>query len=64
MSGLSGGQTFVELQKIDDQVKGILSSGYITEECANEVVDAGCLGFLPKPFTIDKLKSMLREVMT
>jgi len=63
MPGLSGEQTFKELKKLDDQVKVILSSGYITEKCANELIDSGCLGFLPKPFTMDKLSSMLSELI-
>ena len=39
------------------------ASAKINDKCVNEVIDSGCLGFLPKPFTMDKLKSMLSKVI-
>jgi CheY-like chemotaxis protein len=63
MPGMSGGETFNRLCQIQPGVKVILTSGYSINGQAKEIIDRGCRGFLQKPFHLDKLSRMLREVL-
>lgn len=55
MPGMSGEEAFVELQKINADVRVILSSGYSRDEKAESLIDLGAVGFLEKPFDLDTL---------
>ena len=63
MPGISGEETFKELQKLDDQVKVIFASGYIPDDSARELFHSGCLAFLQKPYDMEILASVLRDVI-
>ncbi|MFN4132438.1 MAG: ATP-binding protein, partial [Caldimicrobium sp.] len=57
-----GIQTFLELKKIDPEIKAILATGYAYK---NEVVDAKSLGFfevLLKPFSFENLIEVLEKI--
>lgn len=63
MPGMTGGETFDRLKKIDPRVKTILSSGYSIDGEATEILNRGCLGFIQKPFSMNALSRKLREVL-
>ncbi len=63
MPGLSGGETFDALRRIDPQVKIMLSSGYIVSDQAKKIMDKGCQAFIQKPFRLEELSLKVREVL-
>ncbi|MDA8123750.1 MAG: response regulator [Deltaproteobacteria bacterium] len=64
MPGMTGGETFDRLRKIDPTLKVLLASGYSIEGQAQEILDRGCNGFLQKPFRREALSRKLREILT
>ena len=63
MPGISGGKTFDRLRKINADVSVLLSSGYSKEGQAQEILDRGCNGFIQKPFHIDQLSQIVRNIL-
>ncbi len=63
MPGMSGGETFSEMKKIDPDVRVILSSGYSINGQAKTILEGGCRGFIQKPYNIKELSMKLREVL-
>ncbi len=63
MPGLSGGETYDRLKKIDPGIKVILSSGYSIDGQATQILERGCEAFIQKPFTIDELSIKIRDVL-
>lgn len=63
MPEMSGYEAFHLLQKIDPDVKVLLSSGYVSQTDAQELLDAGALGFMKKPYRMRDLALRLREVL-
>lgn len=64
MTGISGGETFDRLRKINPEIRVLLSSGYSVKGQAQEILDRGCLGFLQKPFTLEVLSRKIREILS
>ncbi|MCX8058304.1 MAG: cache domain-containing protein [Spirochaetes bacterium] len=62
MPGLSGKDTFLELKKINKNVKVIMISGFTEDEKIKDCIENGVYGFISKPFEInvliDKFKSI------
>ena len=63
LPGMSGGQIFAALQKINPQVKVLLVSGYSSGEDVAEIMTKGGVGFLQKPFEIYHFSQVLREIL-
>jgi PAS domain S-box-containing protein len=63
MPGLSGKDTYERLKRINPAIKVLLASGYTMEGQAGEILDEGCNAFIQKPFKIEQLSMMIREVM-
>ncbi|MCE5263085.1 MAG: PocR ligand-binding domain-containing protein [Deltaproteobacteria bacterium] len=63
MPGISGGETFDRLRRIDTTVKVLLSSGYSINGEAKTIMDRGCNGFIQKPFQMERLSGKIREVL-
>jgi two-component system cell cycle sensor histidine kinase/response regulator CckA len=63
MPGLSGGETFDQLKKINPQVKVLLSSGYSISGQARNILDRGCRGFIQKPFNLADLSKKVRQIL-
>jgi len=63
MPGISGGETFDRLRKIEPTVRVLLSSGYSLTGKAQEILDCGCNGFLQKPFHLEDLSRTVREIL-
>ena len=63
MPGMSGAQTFDELNKINPEVKVLLSSGYSLDDEAETIMNKGCRGFLQKPFHIQGLSAAIKAAL-
>lgn len=59
----SGKETFVELKKMDPDVRVLVSSGFRNDSRIDEVLAMGARGFLQKPYTIEQLSIELSKVM-
>ncbi len=49
--------------KISDQVRVLLSSGYSRKGKAAEIINDGVNGFIQKPFRIQALSKVIRDIM-
>lgn len=63
MPGMGGWKTFVEMRKINPQIKAILVSGYGLSEEVRQFLKEGALAFLQKPFSVAELLAALEEVL-
>ena len=63
MPGSSGKDTFQRLRQRDPSLKVLLSSGYGLDGPIQEMLQAGAVGFLPKPYLIHQLAHTLRRVL-
>jgi two-component system, cell cycle sensor histidine kinase and response regulator CckA len=52
MPGMGGAETFRQLQGVDPKVRVLLSSGYSLDGETQEVIAAGALGFIQKPYRL------------
>jgi len=55
MPGMTGRETFEQLQKINPSVKVLLTSGYDKNDKIDQLIDAGAAGFLQKPYNMTLL---------
>ncbi len=62
MPELDGHGAFFRLKEIDPKVRVLLSSGYVSEEDARDVLDAGAVGFLQKPYRMVDLARKIRSI--
>ncbi len=60
---MDGKETIKELLKIDPKVKAIVSSGYANDPVMAHYEQYGFKGRLVKPYTLDKLKEVLQQVV-
>ncbi len=63
MPRMDGEETFRELRALDPDVRVILTSGYNEQDATSRFVGAGLAGFIQKPFTLDDLRTRLREAL-
>jgi len=62
MPELDGHGAFFRLKEIDPDVRVLLSSGYVSEEDARDVLEAGAVGFLQKPYRMVDLARRIRAI--
>jgi len=62
MPELDGAGAFAAIREADPNAKVLLSSGYISEEDVREVLEAGAVGFLQKPYRMVDLAHKLRAI--
>ena len=60
--GMGGEQTILELQKIDPNVKAVVSSGYSNDPIMTDFEAYGFQRALPKPYRKEDLKKALAEI--
>jgi CheY-like chemotaxis protein len=58
---IDGKETYRRLKEIDPEVKVVLSTGYDVNSKISEVLSDGAVGFIQKPYHIDKLVGIVRE---
>jgi two-component system, cell cycle sensor histidine kinase and response regulator CckA len=63
MPGISGGDTYDLLRKINPKVKVLLSSGYSVNGQAQKILDRGCDAFIQKPFDVIMLSYKIHEIL-
>lgn len=63
MPGLSGSETFDSLRSVDQEVRIMLSTGYIISDQVKNLLAKGCRGFIQKPFRMEELSEKVREVL-
>ena len=63
MPEINGKDAFLEMRSINRNVKALLISGFSIEGDAQDLLDAGMKGFIPKPFDTEILLKTLQEVI-
>jgi PAS domain S-box-containing protein len=63
MPGMGGMKCLRELLKLDPQGRILVASGYSAGGPAREAIDAGARGYLGKPYDIDKMLTVIRNVL-
>ena len=63
LPGLTGGQIYDRLKKINPDIKTLLSSGYSIRGEATDILSRGCNGFIQKPFGIFELGDKIRTIL-
>jgi len=61
MPGISGMEVLEKIRKIDSTIISIVITGYATIESAVEAMKRGAYDFLPKPFTPDELRIIIKR---
>ena len=59
----SGKEVFIELKKINENVKVVLSSGYRQDQRVEETMNLGIGEFLQKPYSLKQLMDILERVL-
>ena len=59
----NGGTTFLQLKKINADVKVLIASGYAKDQQIREMMEQGCSGFILKPFRIEVLSQKILNVL-
>jgi DNA-binding NtrC family response regulator len=60
---MNGKEIYPLLMDARPALKVIVSSGYSGDGPAQDILDAGAQKFLQKPFTMEKLAALLKEVL-
>jgi PAS domain S-box-containing protein len=63
MPGMDGLKTYELLKNIDPAIKVILASGYSYNELAEDIVNLGCDAYIQKPFTLDRISQLIRDLL-
>ena len=63
MPGMSGAETYLEIKKIDPDVKIIISSGYDDFDTDSSFFSQGETDFLQKPYKMNHLVNKVREYL-
>jgi signal transduction histidine kinase/CheY-like chemotaxis protein len=63
MPRMNGDEAFQELRRIAPDVPVVLSSGYTQQDVARRFPGRGPAGFIQKPYTLDRLREVLRGVL-
>ena len=61
--GIGGAETIVKLLEIDPDVKAIVATGYSGDPIISNFREHGFRGALPKPFTLDQLRTALQDAI-
>lgn len=63
MPGISGLDVLNKIKEIDPEIISIVITGYATVESAVEAMKRGAYDFLPKPFTPEELRIIIRRAL-
>ncbi|GFO55036.1 hypothetical protein GMSM_20430 [Geomonas sp. Red276] len=63
MPHMDGAQCFLELRKLDPDVKVIVSSGYHKQDVIGNFAGEGLSGFIQKPYQLSSLAAVIKEVI-
>ncbi len=62
MPAMSGKDVYVELKKINPDVRVLLASGFKQDGRVQETLTLGVNGFIQKPYSITELSKKIREL--
>jgi len=60
---MNGVDVLKEIKKIDPDIKAIISTGYSADDISEEPEKYGFHASIPKPYSINKLKEVLEQVL-
>lgn len=63
MPVMDGRETFYQIQKLAPDIKMLISSGTRLDEETKMMLRDGCHSFLQKPFSMDRLSRVMREML-
>ena len=63
MPKMGGKETFFILKELDPNVRVLASSGYVSQEEIQDVMEAGAAGFLRKPYRMTDLAKKIEEIL-
>jgi len=63
MPGMDGSECFHALKAIDPDVKAVLCTGYGFNVAAQQLLDAGMLGIVAKPYAIERLSDAIAHAI-
>src|ERR1700722_5410579 len=63
MPGIQGMEALRQILDIDPGIDVILMTGYYSTESAVQAIQAGATDYLPKPFSIEKLRQRIGQLM-
>ncbi|MBU4328455.1 MAG: PAS domain S-box protein [Proteobacteria bacterium] len=63
MPVMSGREAFMEMKKINPEVKVLLASGFRQDERVEDILELGVKSFLQKPYTITSLALTMKQVL-
>jgi CheY-like chemotaxis protein len=63
MPDMDGVEVFRQLRAINPKVRALVSSGFSLDSHAQALVEAGAIGFLPKPFGLDTLANKVAKAL-
>ena len=64
MPNMGGEEAFYILKELDPNVRVLISSGYVSQEEIQNVMDEGAAGFLRKPYRMIDLARKVHEMLT
>ena len=62
MPQMDGERVYEELKRIDPDLKILISTGYINNKQAAELLKRGCDGIIQKPFKIEELSGKINKI--
>ena len=60
---LGGWDAFLKMREINPELKGILASGYFSQNVKEEVIKSGAKNFIQKPYDPPEIIAMIREML-
>jgi DNA-binding NarL/FixJ family response regulator len=63
MPGMGGARCLQEILKIDPEAKVIIASGYSDKKRSKELLTAGARAFLCKPYRMEEILRIVRDVL-
>lgn len=63
MPKMGGRECFLELKKLNPEIRAVLSTGYGRDGAVQEILDAGMSGFVQKPYRLDQLSAVISATL-
>ena len=63
MPGMDGYSVFKILEKINPQIRVIITSGYAVDQRTDEILTSGPHGHLKKPYTLNELSAEIAKIL-
>jgi len=63
MPKMGGREAFLKLKELEPGVKALLSTGYSQDGKAQEILESGVIGYIQKPYQINKLLAKVRSLL-